>query len=50
MNGAVGMMEGRRKKRVAVRVASHNQCLPNAMSWVQGHLTNTDGTSAAEGL
>ena len=49
VNSAVGMIEGKRKGRVVVRVASHNHCLPNAMSWVQVHLTNTDGTDAAEG-
>ena len=49
VKGAVGMIEGKRKKRVVVRVASHNHCLPNAMSWLQVHLANTDGTDAAEG-
>ena len=33
-----------------VRAARHNQSLPNAISWVQVHLTNIDGTDAAEGL
>ena len=39
-----------KKNRVVVRAASHNQSLPNAISWVQVHLTNIDGTDAAEGL
>ena len=47
---AVGMIEGKRKNRVVVRAASHNQSLPNAISWVQVNLTNIDGTDAAEGL
>ena len=50
MNGAVRMIEGKRKNRVVVRVASHSHCLPNVMSWKEVHLTNTDGTDAAEGL
>ena len=50
VKGAVGMIEGKRKNRVVVRAASHDQSLPNAISWVQVHLTNIDGTDAAEGL
>ena len=44
------MIEGKRKNRVVVIAASHNQSLPNAISWVQVHLTSIDGTDAAEGL
>ena len=44
------MIEGKRKNRVVVRAARNNQSLPNAISWVQVHLTNIDGTDAAEGL
>ena len=40
----------KKKNRVVVRATSHNQSLPNAISWVQVHLTNIDGTDAAEGL
>ena len=50
MNSAVGMIKGKTKNRVVVRVASHNQCLPNAMSWVQVHVKNNDGTDSAEGF
>ena len=50
VKGAVGMIEGKRKNRIVVRAASHNQSLPNAISWVQVHLTNIDGTDAAERL
>ena len=40
----------KKKNRVVVRGTSHNQSLPNAISWVQVYLTNIDGTDAAEGL
>ena len=50
MKGAVGMIEGKRKNCVVVRAASHNQSLPNGISWVQVRLTNIDGTDAAEGV
>ena len=50
VKGVVGMVEGKRKNRVLFRAARHNQSLPNAISWVQDHLTNIDGTDAAEGL
>ena len=50
VKGAVGMIKGKRKNRVVVRAATHNQSLPNAISWVQVHLTHFDGTHAAEGL
>ena len=44
------MIERERKNRAVVRAASHNQSLPNAISWAQVHHTNIDGTDAAEGL
>ena len=50
VNGAVGMIESKRKKRRLVRDASHNQSFPNGISLVQVHLTSIDGTDAAEGL
>ena len=43
---SVGMIERKRKNRVVVRAASHNQSLPNAISWVQVHLTSIGGTYA----
>ena len=50
MNNVGRMIEGKRKNRAVVRVARHNHRFPNAMSWVQVHLTTTDGSDAAEGL
>ena len=44
------MIEGKRNNRALVRAASRDQSLPNSISWVQVHLTNVDGTDAAEGL
>ena len=44
------MIEGKRINRIVVHAARHNQSMPNAISWVQVHLTNIDGTDAAEGL
>lgn len=49
MNGALGMIDGKRQSRVVFRAASHGHCLQNDISWELEHLANAGGTDSAKG-
>lgn len=50
VDNAVGMVEQEGDGRVMVKCAGKKRWLPNTMSWIQVHLTNIDGSEAAEGV
>ena len=50
VNNAVGLVEPSSSTAVIARFAGKRSRIPNAVSWVNINITNTDGTKAADGM